>query len=66
VRGVFQPKSGEGNEGSFLPRPGGDGKDAAKAKDAKASAKDGKAAAKPSEAPLPLKPSGELAPKAVK
>ena len=66
VRGVFQPKSGEGNEGSFLPRPGGEGKDAAKAKDAKAPGKDGKAAAKPPEPPLPLKPSGELAPKAAK
>jgi lipopolysaccharide transport protein LptA len=66
VRGVFQPKSGEGNDGSFLPRPGGDGKDAAKAKDAKAAAKDGKAVAKPAEPPLPLKPSGELAPKAAK
>jgi hypothetical protein len=63
---VFQPKSGEGSEGSFLPRPGGDAKDSAKAKDAKAPAKDGKAAAKPPEPPLPLKPSGELAPKAAK
>jgi lipopolysaccharide export system protein LptA len=65
VRGVFQPKSGEGKDGGLLPRPGGDGKDAAKAKDAKAPAKDGKAVAKPAE-PLPLKPSGELAPKAAK
>jgi lipopolysaccharide export system protein LptA len=65
VRGMFQPKSGEGKDGGLLPRPGGDGKDAAKAKDAKAAAKDGKAAAKPAE-PLPLKPSGELAPKAAK
>jgi len=57
VRGVFQPKGGEGKE-SLLSRPGGETKDAAKAKDAKA-------AAKPAD-PLPLKPSGEIAPKAMK
>jgi len=64
VRGVFQPKSGDGKD-SLLSLPG-DAKEAAKAKDAKAPAKDGKAAAKPAEPPLPLKPSGELAPKAAK
>ena len=76
VRGVFQPKAGEGKEGSLLPRPGAT-KDAAKptdagkakgAKDApkdapKDATKDTKAGAKPAE-PLPLRPAGELAPKA--
>lgn len=68
VRGTFQPKSGEGLDGALLPRSGGDGKDAPKAKDArsgKTAAKDGTPAAKPSQ-PLPLKPAGELAPKAAK
>ncbi len=68
VRGTFQPKSGEGLDGGLLPRSGGEGKDAAKAKDArsgKAAAKDGTPAPKPAE-PLPLKPAGQLAPKAAK
>jgi lipopolysaccharide export system protein LptA len=65
VRGTFQPKAGEGKEGSLLPRAGesrsgSDAKDKSKAKDAKATAKDAKAD------PLPLKPAGELAPKAAK
>ena len=66
VRGVFQPKAGEGKDGALFPRPGGDAKDPAKAKDAKVPAKDGKAAAKAPAEPLPLKPSGELPPKAAK
>jgi lipopolysaccharide export system protein LptA len=66
VRGVFQPKSGEGLDGGLLPRAGGGAeKDAAKAKDTKAGKPAAKDAAKPAE-PLPLKPSGELAPKASK
>ena len=54
MRGIFQPQSAE--------KDGKDAKDGKDGKDAK-SAKDGKAAkpaAKP--APLPLKPSGDLAP----
>lgn len=62
VRGVFQPKGGEGKDG-LLSRPSGEAKDTAKGKDGKA--KDAKAAAKPSD-PLPLRPSGEIPPKATK